>query len=152
MQEGAALPRARPRRFPRLGSGSGSGSKKSLRADPWRGGELPNRRPSIRGLPPVGGAVVHGAPFVFPLCSLSVPLLFPFCSHLLGGWEFHKGYRHVTDVYTSRTKGFPFATLRLYESILTRCAFLLCPCIKNKATRETQMGGDLYRNGTRVHY
>ena len=27
----------------------------------WRGGELPNRRPSIRGLSPVGGAVVHGA-------------------------------------------------------------------------------------------
>ena len=61
-------------------------------------------------------------PFVFPFCSLSVPFLFPFCSHLLGGREFHKGYRHVTDVYTSRPKGFPFATLRLYESMLTRCA------------------------------
>ena len=35
--------------------------KKSFSADPWRGGELPYRRPSIRGLPPVGGAVVHGA-------------------------------------------------------------------------------------------
>ena len=113
MQEGAA-PRARPRRFLALALALAL-AQKSLRADPWRGGELPNRRPSIRGLPLWAGSCPRSAlcvPFVFPLCSLcvpllfpfcspSVPFLFPFCSHLLGGWEFHKGYRHVTDVYVA---------------------------------------------------
>ena len=91
-----------------------------------------------------GGGVVHGAPFVFPFCSPSVCQVFTFCLpsvHLL----FAKCSpsvcqvftfclppplkpiaiardRHATDVYTSRPKGFPFATLRLYESMLTRCA------------------------------
>ena len=45
-----------------LAFGSRSGSRKSVSADPWRGGERPYRRPSIRGLSPVGGGVVHGAP------------------------------------------------------------------------------------------
>ena len=61
-------------------------------------------------------------PFLFPLCSLSVPFLFPFCSRPQPRTKSRARDRHATDVYTSRPKGFPFATLRLYESMLTRCA------------------------------
>ena len=128
-----------------------------------------------------GGGVVHGAPFLFPLCSPSVCQVFTFCLpsvhllfaecspsvcrvftfclpsvHLLFAATFKANSNSKRQARYRRlhvaSQRWPFATLRLYESILTRCAFLLCPCIKNKATRETQMGGDLSRNETRVHY
>ena len=65
-----------------LAFGSRSGSRKSVSADPWRGGERPYRRPSIRGLSPVGGGVVHGAPrkintVNFSRSKISGSLLFP---------------------------------------------------------------------------
>lgn len=64
MQEGAALPRARPRRSPRFGAGGPSFQK------PFREnlGEVVNARtvgrPSVR-LRAVGGGVIHGALFLF---------------------------------------------------------------------------------------
>ena len=66
--------------------GFGSGLKKKALARILGGGELPNRRPSIRGLPPVGGAVVHGAALV-PWLQDCNPII--------------TGLRHLTDYRNS---------------------------------------------------
>ncbi len=57
-----------------------------------------------------------------PFCSPSVCQVFTFCLPPPLKPIAIARDRHATDVYTSRPKGFPFATLRLYESMLTRCA------------------------------
>ena len=66
--------------------------------------------------------LVHGAPLLFTKCLPSVCQVFAKCSPPSFEVNAVARDRHATDVYTSRPKGFPFATLRLYESILTRCA------------------------------
>ena len=60
-------------------------------------------------------------PLLCLCCACDVSLLCLCCAYLINNKSRDRN-RHATDVYTSRPKGFPFATLRLYESMLTRCA------------------------------